>query len=113
MQDVLIKAYQSACEEGCEEDAAYLARKIRDRLLDESDKEMTLDRLNLDFSSPIKFIASLKSVVSDVWSKYRQDLRDLPSQEGFPFNVRFPSRPGDPEESVDNEYRPFNIPRNK
>ena len=108
----MIKAYEQACKEGQEDDAADLARKIRNKLLDESDKEMTLDRLSLDFSSPIKFIASLKSVVNDVWSKYRQDLRDLPSQEGFPFNVRFPDRPGDPleEGSESQEARPFNIP---
>lgn len=40
MDDVLMSAYEKACEDRNEEDAAELARKIRNKLLDGSDKEM-------------------------------------------------------------------------
>ena len=31
--------------------------------------------------------------VSEQWQEYRQALRDLPQQEGFPFQVVFPNKP--------------------
>lgn len=31
--------------------------------------------------------------IPEAWSTYRQALRDIPSQEGFPFNVVWPARP--------------------
>ena len=33
------------------------------------------------------------TVDKTVWATYRQELRDITSQEGFPFNVTFPSKP--------------------
>lgn len=97
MLETLQAAYKAACTEENAEDAAALARKIRDKLLSESDKEMTLDRLGLDASSATKFISSLVSVFRGDWAKYRQALRDLPAQEGFPFNVVFPNAPDNEE----------------
>ena len=32
-------------------------------------------------------------VDSAAWSTYRQELRDLPSQSGFPFNITWPTQP--------------------
>jgi hypothetical protein len=29
----------------------------------------------------------------DAWAQYRQALRDIPSQEGFPYNVSWPTSP--------------------
>lgn len=95
MMDVMQKAYERACEARDEDEAARLARAIRNKLLDESDKEMTLDRLGLSVTSPIEFISSLVKVFSGAWAKYRQTLRDLPQQKGFPFNVTFPEAPTD------------------
>jgi hypothetical protein len=31
--------------------------------------------------------------VPDEWIKYRQDLRDLPQQAGFPLSFTWPSKP--------------------
>ena len=93
MMEVLQKAYENACADRDEEAAAEFARKIRNKLLNDSDKEMTLDRLKLDASSATKFIASLTTIFSGAWAKYRQALRDLPEQSGFPFNVEFPKQP--------------------
>ena len=32
-------------------------------------------------------------VMSDEWKEYRQELRDIPTQEGFPHNVEWPEEP--------------------
>lgn len=102
LEETLKAAYTAACEEQNEKEAAELARKLRNKLLENSDAQMTLDRLGLDLSSTAKFIASLGAIFSGVWAQYRQALRDLPTQEGFPFNVVFPTPP-ETEEGGDNE----------
>ena len=102
LEETLKAAYATACEEKNEEEAAALVRKIRNKLLDNSDAQMSLDRLGLDTSTATKFIASLSKIFTGAWAKYRQALRDLPTQAGFPFNVTFPTPP-DSEEGSDNE----------
>lgn len=97
MLETLKNAYAAACESENAEDAAAIVRKIRNKLLESSDKEMTLDRLGLDTTSVTRFIASLTSIFNGEWAKYRKALRDLPQQEGFPFNVVFPTVPGSGE----------------
>ena len=93
--DFLRKAYEAACESKDAEEAAACARALRDKLLCISDKEMTLDRLPLETGSVTKFILSLSNILSGRWAEYRKALRDLPEQEGFPFNVNFPVSPDD------------------
>lgn len=88
------RRYEAACEAENETEAAAAARAIRNRLLDGSDKEMSLDRLGLDASSPTKLIASLSAIFTGEWSSYRKRLRDLPQQEGFPFRIDWPEAPG-------------------
>lgn len=102
LEETLKAAYAAACEERNEEEAAALARKIRNKLLDNSDAQMSLDRLGLDLSSATKFITSLSKIFKGAWAEYRQALRDLPTQAGFPFNVEFP-KPPDSEEGSENE----------
>jgi hypothetical protein len=93
LTQTLEHAYKKACQSENSELAASLARQLRNRMLDESDKQMSLDRLKLDTSSAVAFIASLSKIFENDWSKYRQELRDLPLQEGFPFNIKFPASP--------------------
>lgn len=100
LMEVLNTAYERACADENAEDAAMFVRKIRNKLLDSSDKEVSLDRLGLDTSSATKFIASLAAIFAGKWAKYRQALRDLPDQPGFPFDVKFPEPPD--KESEDN-----------
>lgn len=97
LMETLQRAYEIACQEQDAEGAAELARKIRNKLLDSTDKEMSLDRLGLDASSATKFITSLAKIFSGAWAKYRQELRDITEQEGFPFNITFPTPPDDTE----------------
>ena len=101
LEETLKAAYAAACEEQNEEDAAAFARKLRNKLLADSDAQMSLDRLALDLSTATKFIASLNKIIKGAWAEYRQALRDLPTQAGFPFNVEFP-KPPDSEEGSEN-----------
>ena len=97
--EVLQAAYKRACEELNEEDAAAFARKIRDKLLNETDSCVALDRFNISvpsgtsFTAWLSFLKSLGEIITGAWAIYRQALRDLPEQEGFPFNVTFPTPP--------------------
>lgn len=93
LPEVLENAYKAACASGDKQAAAEAARALRNRLLDLSDKEMSLDRLGLNTSSAIDFLASLKQIFSSDWAVYRQALRDLPQKEGFPFDISFPVSP--------------------
>lgn len=103
--EVLRTAYKRACEEENEEDAAAFARKIRDKLLEQSDSRITLDRFNIDvpsgttFTAWLSFLKALGEILSGAWATYRQALRDLPEQKGFPFDINFPIAPDSaPEE---------------
>lgn len=77
------------------------ARALRDKLLTESDSAMLLDRMNLDVSgglsstSWIKLLKGLVSALTGSWATYRKALRDLPEQEGFPYNIQWPEKPKD------------------
>ena len=59
-----------------EADAASSTRKKRDGLLQETDVFALSDR-----------------TMSDAMRQYRADLRDLPTQSGFPFDVTWPTKP--------------------
>lgn len=79
--------------------AAAEVRAVRDKLLAESDKEMVLDRMELEvptgvsFTAWLDFLKKLGAVVSGEMARYRQELRDIPKQEGFPYSVVFPTMP--------------------
>ena len=53
----------------------YLVRGQRDSLLQESDVYALADR------------------ITDEWTAYRQALRDIPAQAGFPASVTWPTKP--------------------
>lgn len=69
----------------------------------DSDKFLLLDRLGISLPSEITattllssikdFFDNLKEVLNGDWAEYRQKLRDLTKQEGFPYNVEFPEKP--------------------
>jgi hypothetical protein len=60
------------------EDAKKSVRSKRNELLRDTDWTQLAD-------SPVEN--------RDAWVRYRKDLRDLPDQEGFPFNVVWPVAP--------------------
>lgn len=63
------------------QEEAKAVRAKRNQLLAESDKEVLPDRLNKN------------SALFKAWSDYREALREIPEQEGFPFDVIFPEKP--------------------
>lgn len=60
------------------EELAAAVRAERDRLLSESDWTQLPD---------------VPAATRSVWATYRQALRDIPQQAGFPANVVWPSKP--------------------
>ena len=104
MSDVLEKAYAIAIEERDEDRAAELARKIRNKLLDASDKYNTVDRVfNFELPETISMtnvISAVKALLEGIngitandWSVYRQHLRDITDQPGFPFDIDWGAAP--------------------
>lgn len=91
----------NAIKEASTAEAAAEIRAKRDALLLESDSRVALDRLGLEvpsgttFSAWLSFFNTLGAVLSGKWATYRQALRDIPQQDGFPFNVVWPAKPED------------------
>ena len=56
--------------------AASNVRRHRDKLLAETD-----------------WLGASDVTMSTEWATYRQALRDIPQQDGFPFNVTYPTKP--------------------
>lgn len=85
------------------DELAAEVRAKRDALLADTDKDFVLDRINLNIPEKVTastmlnavkdIFAVLGSVCSGEMAKYRQALRDIPEQEGFPYNVKFPAKP--------------------
>ena len=78
--------------------AAAAVRAERDKLLAESDAAMALDRLGLSvpsgttFTAWLSFLKGLGEVLSGKMATYRQALRDIPEQAGFPYDVEWPTK---------------------
>lgn len=85
------------------EEKAKEVRAERDKLLADSDKEMCIDRLGLEipegntFTSWLTFFKTFAKNITGDMAKYRQELRDITKQEGFPYNVVFPQKPTNEE----------------
>lgn len=101
MEDVMQRAYEQAVADNDTDRAAEMARKIRNRLLDKSDAQMSLDRIGLNTSTTSAFLASLKNIFNNDWATYRQHLRDITTQEGFPFNIDWGTSPDKNDDSTE------------
>lgn len=83
--------------------AAAKARALRDKLLTESDAMTALDRFGMDLPDKVTattMLSVFKEILTAVWKitngsigQYRQALRDLPEQPGFPFDIDWPNKP--------------------
>lgn len=75
------------------------ARAKRDVLLQATDADMALDRLNLmpptgsTFSAWLSFLRTLGEALRSSTAVYRQALRDVPEQPGFPYEIEWPEAP--------------------
>lgn len=91
------------------EELAAVIREKRNKLLQESDKYMCFDRFGIEIPENItatnlltvvkSFFKGLGNSINGNYAKYRQDLRDITKQPGFPYEVQFPEEPNTNEES--------------
>ena len=70
------EAERDAWEAGADDRKGVDVRRERNQLLRESD-----------------WVSGSDVTMSDEWKTYRQALRDIPSQEGFPNDVTWPTSP--------------------
>lgn len=77
------------------EELSAKIRKKRNELLAESDNAFCIDRICHDITdiSTTTFTEKLKELADSPITKYRQALRDIPEQEGFPYKVVWPTKP--------------------
>lgn len=68
-------------------------RAKRNALLEETDSTFCIDRILPENISTTAFTNKLKELAQSDTAKYRQALRDIPEQEGFPFKVKWPTKP--------------------
>lgn len=66
-------------------------RKRRNELLTESDADFLVDRAGL-WSSGVPFVGEIDGTAVKAVSDYRQALRDITKQAGFPYDVVWPKR---------------------
>lgn len=93
LKDVKEKDYNEVAAE---------VRAKRNEMLKETDKEMCIDRLDLSLPEDLSMtniITALKdffdgfaNITKSNIAKYRQELRDLTNQEGFPYNIVWPTK---------------------
>lgn len=96
------KLYDNA-KEYDRDKVAQEVRARRNALLDATDKDMAFDRLGItlpenitmtNIISVIKdFAKALGGISKSDIARYRQELRDITKQEGFPYDVVFPTKP--------------------
>lgn len=83
--------------------AAADVREKRNALLQATDAKFLIDRINIPVPDKITsttlltvvkdFFAALSPYVSGDMAKYRQELRDIPQNDLFPYNIDFPNPP--------------------
>lgn len=94
-----LQAWLTAAQAEAREIAAETVRAARNELLTESDALMALDRLGLtvptgtSFTAWLSFLRGIGDMLSGTAAKYRQALRDIPNQPGFPYDVNWPEKP--------------------
>lgn len=102
LKEAVTNNYETWLEFAKNQEENKLAEEIRqkrNKLLEETDSEMCLDRMNLEvpegtsFSSWLTFLKTIANAISGDMAKYRQELRDITKQEGFPYDVKFPKKP--------------------
>lgn len=95
-----VEAWLAKAKAMCTEEAAAEARAKRNELLAASDSQVAFDRLGLEAPAAgvsitgwLSFLTKLGEVLVGGWAVYRQQLRDLPQQSGFPFEIEWPVKP--------------------
>lgn len=105
---VKAESFLAALMQRDREETAERVRAARNVLLVASDAQVAFDRYSFDLSDHVTtatmltafvgLIDALRSLTAGSWAKYRQALRDLPAQPGFPYNVEWPVKPDESHE---------------
>ena len=117
LEEYIDENYETLLSKAKESEYEILAQEVRAKrnaLLEETDKDMAFDRLGINFEINIPSSISLSNIVSFIkelanalkefgnmfkdinnskMAQYRQELRDITKQSGFPYNVVFPEKP--------------------
>lgn len=103
-----IEARFEECKDGWREvaiqqdydDAAAAVRRERNQRLTDTDYSMSIDNIELPeaptastFAAWKPFLEDLAAAVNGDMAVYRQALRDVPQQDGFPYDVVWPEKP--------------------
>lgn len=82
-----------------DDEQALAVRDERNRRLVASDTHMLFDRQGItvpdgsSFTDWLGFLKDLGQMLKGEWAVYRQALRDIPEQSGFPWDVEWPTKP--------------------
>ena len=89
------------------EAAAETVRNVRNKLLEDCDTVMLLDRMGLVLPENItatslltavkNLFDGLRATLGGEWAAYRQALRDITTQPGFPYEITWPTIPTNEE----------------
>lgn len=96
-----MEVWLSKAKELCTAEAAAEVRAKRNELLASTDSQVAIDRLGLEvpegntFTVWLSFLSNLGKALVGSWAVYRQKLRDIPAQPGFPFDVKWPEKPAE------------------
>lgn len=84
--------------------AAAEVRTARNKLLADTDAEMCMDRMDFNIPDNITaasllvavkgFFEVISAATTGDMAEYRQSLRDITTQTGFPYDVAWPVKPG-------------------
>jgi len=80
-EEAELEERRAAWAAGANDRLAAVARKQRDEILMQSDWRVTR-------------ASEAGIALSEEWAAYRQALRDVPQQSGFPTNINWPVAPG-------------------
>ena len=94
-----LAAWLTKAQADAYKEAAAEVRAKRNELIAATDYQKCIDRLDIPEPSGTTFtsykpaIDKIIDAATDAVAVYRQALRDVPEQEGFPFDVIWPEKP--------------------
>lgn len=105
-QDKIDSKYEMYLEMAKNKEKEQMAKEIREKrnkLLEETDKEMCIDRLDIQLPKDLsmanlvtglkQFFEGLSTISNGEMAQYRKKLRDITKQPDFPYNIIFPEKP--------------------
>jgi hypothetical protein len=89
---VAVQSWEIKEKYTAEEKAAYIIKRDQEQLVFRQ-KTARQQRDTLLTATDWTQVADVPQVTKDKWAPYRQALRDVPQQSGFPWTVNWPDQP--------------------